>query len=60
MTIAYNPRDRNVELSVVRIAFHGAAGNVIVTGLIVEKYASIAQSGAVHGEDGAAWTLRHN
>ena len=55
-----DPRGRKVELSVARRAFYGAARNVIISGLIVEKYASPAQSGAIQGDAGSAWTIRHN
>ena len=36
--IADNPRDREVELSVMRSAFRGAAGNVIITGLVFVRF----------------------
>ena len=55
-----NPRGRDVELSVTRHAFYGAARNVIISGLIIEKYASPAQSGAIQGDNGTAWTVRRN
>lgn len=58
--LADNPRGWEVEISLMRRAFHGTARDVVISGLIIEKYASPAQSGAVHGEHGAAWTLRHN
>lgn len=55
-----DPRGREVEISALRRAFHGAARNVTISGLVIEKYAAPAQSGAVHGAGGAAWTVRHN
>ena len=58
--MAGNPRGRLVEISLLRRAFHGTARNVIISGLIIEKYASPAQSGAIQGADSVAWTVRHN
>jgi len=58
--MADNPRGRMVELSLARRAFYGAARNVIISGLVIEKYASPAQSGAIQGDEGTAWTLRAN
>ena len=58
--MADNPRGRLVEISLLRRAFHGTARNVIISGLIIEKYASPAQSGAIQGADSVAWTVRHN
>ena len=60
VVMADNPRGRLVEISVLRRAFRGTARNVIISGLIIEKYASPAQSGAIQGADSAAWTVRHN
>jgi hypothetical protein len=60
VVMADDPRGRLVELSLTHRAFFGAARNVIISGLVIEKYAAPAQSGAIQGEDGAAWTVRGN
>jgi Right handed beta helix region len=43
-----DPRGHTVELSVTRHAFYGSATDVTIRGLVVEKYANPAQSGAIH------------
>ena len=58
--LADDPRGLMVEISVLRLAFGGAARNVIISGLVIEKYASPAQSGAIQGAASSAWTIRGN
>jgi parallel beta-helix repeat protein len=53
-----DPSGSEVELSVVPHAFGGQAENVIIEGLVIEKYASPAQRGAINA--GRAWTLVGN
>jgi hypothetical protein len=43
-----NPHGKKVEISETRHAFYGSAKNVTIRGLIIEKYANPAQTGAVH------------
>jgi hypothetical protein len=43
-----NPTGHTVELSLTRHAFYGSATDVTIRGLVVEKYANPAQSGAIH------------
>ena len=43
-----SPKGHTVELSVTRHAFYGSASDVTIRGLIIEKYATPAQSGAIH------------
>ena len=43
-----SPTGRTVELSETRYAFYGAANNVTIRGLVIEKYATPAGSGAIH------------
>ena len=50
--IADDPTGRLVETSVTTFAFHGSASNVRIKNLIIEKYATLAQHGAVHPKDG--------
>lgn len=44
-----NPEGHKVELGSARYAFHGAARDVTIRGMTIEKYANPAQVGAVHG-----------
>lgn len=46
--LARNPTGHKVEISEVQHAFGGSASNVTIRGLVIEKYATPAQSGAVH------------
>ena len=46
--ISDDPTGRTVELSVARHAFYGSATDVTIRGLVIEKYANPAQSGAIH------------
>lgn len=50
--IADDPTGRLVETSVTTFAFHGSASNVRIKNLIIEKYATLAQHGAIHPKDG--------
>ena len=50
--MAEDPTGGKVETSVTSDAFHGDAGNVTIRGLIIEKYASSAQHGTIHGQRG--------
>jgi len=64
--ILADPSGALLELSVTRHAFHGAAVGVTIQGLVIEKYASPAQHGAVHGMEGTLgalstdWVVRNN
>lgn len=60
-----NPAGHNVEMSVTRYAFYGSASNVTISGLIVEKYANLAQTGAIHamkdpGPLSQNWVIQQN
>ena len=46
--ISDDPTGHIVELSLTRHAFYGSATDVTIRGLVVEKYANLAQSGAIH------------
>lgn len=52
-----DPRGRTVELSVTPHAFIGHASNVVIRSIIVEKYASVAQRGAIEFRDAKGWRL---
>lgn len=56
--VAANPAGHVVELSTTVSAFRGNATGVIIRGLIVEKYASPAQFGAIGDQNpGDGWTV---
>ncbi|MQA28772.1 MAG: hypothetical protein GEU82_02885 [Luteitalea sp.] len=57
---ADNPDGRRVEASVTPSAFESGANNVTVSGLTVEKYANIAQQGAIHAARGTGWRVTNN
>jgi hypothetical protein len=49
-----NPEGHTVELGMSTYAFYGSASQVTINGIIVEKYANEAQTGALGG-DGPGW-----
>jgi hypothetical protein len=60
-----NPEGHRVELSVVPHAFWGAAQNVRMVGLTIEKYACIAGDGALDGRSASGplsrnWVVENN
>jgi Right handed beta helix region len=52
-----DPTNRKVEVTVALFAFESAAADVSISNVTVEKYASAAQKGAIHGREGAKWTI---
>ncbi len=58
--MADDPDGHTVETSVTAQAFAGPAGNVTVRGIVIEKYANPAQTGAVDAGRGAGWVVRDN
>ena len=52
-----DPSGASVELSVTPLAFGGRAERVVLADLIVEKYASDAQEGAIFIDDARGWLL---
>ncbi len=55
--LADDPTRQKVELSVTELAFGGDAEDVVLKALIVEKYASDAQQGAIHITDARGWLI---
>jgi len=53
-----DPTEAEVELSVLPFAFGGEATDVTVQGLVIEKFASPAQRGAINA--GRGWTIGGN
>ncbi|UEM07339.1 right-handed parallel beta-helix repeat-containing protein (plasmid) [Skermanella rosea] len=56
--LSIDPAPFQVEMSTQPAAFHGHAEDIVIEGLVVERYASMAQFGAIHGHDGRRWTIR--
>ena len=40
-------------------AFESTAGDVLISNITVEKYASVAQKGAIHATEGTGWTIEN-
>jgi Right handed beta helix region len=57
--LADDPTNRTVEVTVALFAFESAATDVSINNIIVEKFASAAQKGAVHAREGARWTIEN-
>ncbi len=55
--LADDPRGQSVELGVTPRAFGGAAENVVLKQLVVEKYATDAQQGAIFADNGRGWHI---
>ena len=59
--MADDPTGRTVELSASPYAFYSSASNVTIEGLVVEKYASPTQRGAIgFSGPGTGWVVRGN
>lgn len=56
--IGQNPSGKQIEASVSQRAFGGSATNVTISGLLVEKYSTPAQMGAIQTYNG--WTVTNN
>lgn len=57
--LGVNPAGRRVEASVSATAFVGGARDVLISGLVVEKYASAAQEGAIgQNKKSEGWIIR--
>jgi hypothetical protein len=54
---ADDPQGRKVEATVAQFAFAGRARDVVIRNLVVEKYASPAQYGAVNGREAQDWVV---
>ncbi len=56
-----NPAGKTVETSVTEYAIVGSAANVTLRGLVIERYANMAQTGAVGGTGaGTGWVVQQN
>ncbi len=55
--LADDPTGQTIELGVTPRAFGGEAEDVVLKSLIVEKYASDAQQGAIYADDARGWQI---
>lgn len=55
--VADDPTGHRVEVSALPWAFGGSAANVTIRGVVIEKYASPAQQGALQGTSTSGWTV---
>jgi hypothetical protein len=55
-----DPTGYTVEMSELPHAFTGGASSVVISNLTIEKYACVAQSGAVDGTAGTYWAIEGN
>ena len=55
--LADDPTGQFVELGVTPLAFGGKAEDVLLRDLVVEKYASDAQSGAIFADEARGWRI---
>lgn len=60
LVIGRDPSGRRIELSLVAAAFDGRAADVVIRGLVIEKFANHAQHGAIHGDAGRDWRVEDN
>lgn len=54
-----DPTNRKLEATAAAFAFESTAADVSISNVIVEKYASAAQKGAIHAREGARWTIEN-
>lgn len=54
-----DPKGHVVEATMASFAFKGAAANVLIDNLIVEKYGSAAQDGVIDAREGTGWTVEN-
>lgn len=56
---ADNPIGRKVEATAASFAFESAAPGVLIRNITIEKYASVAQKGAIQAQDAKGWTVEN-
>src|SRR5437899_1972933 len=56
---ADDPTGRKVEATVAAFAFESLASNVLIRNVIIEKYASVAQKGAIQAQDALGWVVEN-
>jgi hypothetical protein len=56
---ADNPAGHKVEATVAAFAFESRAPGVLIRNVTIEKYASVAQKGAIQAQQAAGWTIEN-
>jgi parallel beta-helix repeat protein len=56
---ADDPTGRKVEATVAVLAFESRASNVLIRNVVIEKYASVAQAGAIQAQDAVGWIVEN-
>jgi parallel beta-helix repeat protein len=56
---ADDPTGRKVEATVAVFAFESSASNVLIRNVTIEKYASVAQKGAVQAQEAVGWIVEN-
>lgn len=56
---ADDPTGRKVEATVAAFAFESRASNVLIRNVTIEKYASVAQKGAIQAQDVVGWIVEN-
>jgi hypothetical protein len=56
---ADDPTGRKVEATVGAFAFESSASNVLIRNVTIEKYASVAQKGAIQAQDVVGWIVEN-
>lgn len=59
IVLAEDPTGQIVETTVAAFALESRAPDVLISNLVVERYKSSAQHGAIHGFNAARWTARN-
>ena len=59
ISFADDPTGRKVETTVAPFAFEGAAPGVLIRNVVVEKYASAAQKGAIQAQESSGWVIEN-
>jgi hypothetical protein len=56
---ADNPAGHKVEATVAAFAFESGAPGVLIKNVTIEKYASVAQKGAIQAQEAAGWAVEN-
>jgi hypothetical protein len=59
MYFADDPTGRKVEATVAVFAFESGASNVLIRNVTIEKYASVAQRGAIQAQEAVGWAIEN-
>jgi len=57
--LADDPSNRKVEATVAAFAFESPSNGVLIRNIVVEKYASVAQKGAIQTTEGTGWVVEN-